>query len=276
MSLYKTLKAAKLGTAPDVYTTLRAQIAPFAKGGRTPTEKELEDTPPLSFSANGDNLIAWAVYGNMTQTGTPTPSNPIYPTEFGDIVTTGEHSGEYTITITNSGTTTNIYLDEPLRKIASYSDIKSKSAETRNIKKIVFTGEENWTKNTTAVSGTSLFLMAITDALADVAPICTHYIGSNANSYKKIPTNGITVSVMSGSTQRMVVNMGDTFTETEEFTSYLAEQYAAGTPVCLWYVLAESTTESIEAPAIPTVNGSNTIDIDKTLPPSKMYIKYKE
>ena len=55
MSLYDILKSAKIGAAPDMLTKLRAQIAPFAKGGYT--EKELEAVPPLSFIANGQSLL---------------------------------------------------------------------------------------------------------------------------------------------------------------------------------------------------------------------------
>ena len=61
MSLYDILKSAKIGAAPDMLTKLRAQIAPFAKGGYT--EKELEAVPPLSFIANGQSLLDWSIDG---------------------------------------------------------------------------------------------------------------------------------------------------------------------------------------------------------------------
>ena len=39
---------------------------------------------PKTIIGDGTALSAWSMKGNMTQSGTPTPSNPIYPTECGD------------------------------------------------------------------------------------------------------------------------------------------------------------------------------------------------
>ena len=83
-----------------------------------------------------------------------------------------------------------------------------------------------------------------------------------------------------------------TETTLENWKSYLAAQYAAGTPVTVWYVLAEPETAVVNEPlmkidgyadtvsmeqagvSIPTNNGSTVIDYDGTLKPSEMYIKY--
>lgn len=70
-------------------------------------------------------------------------------------------------------------------------------------------------------------------------------------------------------------------------------EYANGTPVTIWYVLAEPTTGIVNEPLrkigdyadtisyeqagvqIPTLHGNTVIDVDTTLKPSEMYIKYK-
>ena len=39
---------------------------------------------PQTIIGDGQNISAWSMKGNMTQSGTPTPSNPIYPSECGD------------------------------------------------------------------------------------------------------------------------------------------------------------------------------------------------
>jgi hypothetical protein len=77
-----------------------------------------------------------------------------------------------------------------------------------------------------------------------------------------------------------------------DFKSYLAAQYAAGTPVTVWYVLDEPETDIVNEPLmkigdyadtvsceqagvqIPTNKGSTTVDVDTTLKPSEVYIKY--
>ena len=79
-----------------------------------------------------------------------------------------------------------------------------------------------------------------------------------------------------------------------ELKSYLATQYAAGTPVTVWYILATPETVTINEPLrkigdyadtvsyeqagvpIPTLNGNTVIDVETTLKPSQMYIKYDQ
>ena len=78
-----------------------------------------------------------------------------------------------------------------------------------------------------------------------------------------------------------------------DFKSYLAQQYTNGTPVTVWYVLATETTGIVNEPlrkigdyadtvsyeqsqvSIPTLHGNTVIDVETTLKPSQMYIKYK-
>ena len=55
---------------------------------------------------------------------------------------------------------------------------------------------------------------------------------------------------------------------------YLAAQYAAGTPVTVYYVLATPTTETVTAPTIPTTGGTATIDVDTTVKPSEISLTY--
>ena len=77
---------------------------------------------PASIIADGENASA-IIYGNMTQTGTPTPASPIYPSECGELV-----SSNYTIPVISGGVTTSINLN------SVQSD--------RKIKKIALTGAE--------------------------------------------------------------------------------------------------------------------------------------
>ena len=48
------------------------------------TETETFTTLPKTIIGDGQNISAYTIKGNMSQSGTPTPSNPIYPTEVGD------------------------------------------------------------------------------------------------------------------------------------------------------------------------------------------------
>lgn len=46
--------------------------------------KTMTGNPPLTFESYPGGLTNYQIYGNMTQNGTPMPSNPIYPQECGD------------------------------------------------------------------------------------------------------------------------------------------------------------------------------------------------
>lgn len=78
-----------------------------------------------------------------------------------------------------------------------------------------------------------------------------------------------------------------------DFKSFLAAQYANGTPVTVWYVLATPETGIVNEPlmkigeyadtisfaqagvTIPTVAGANTLTINTTVQPSSMSITGK-
>jgi len=71
--------------------------------------------------------------------------------------------------------------------------------------------------------------------------------------------------------------------------AYLASEYAAGTPVTVWYVLETPTEGIVNEPLykigdyadelttttpIPTAKGSNTLTVDTTVQPSEVSITY--
>ena len=98
-------------------------------------------TLPADVYADGTNATV-GLKGNMVQTGTPTPSSPIQPSECGDLETSGAKAGQYKIPILNNSQTTNVYLGEV--------------QTTRKIKKLVFDGTENW-----ELAVTNLFTLTI-------------------------------------------------------------------------------------------------------------------
>lgn len=239
--------------------------------------KQLEGVPPLTFTAIGNPLISWSIYGDLTQTGTPTPSSPIIPSETGDIVTSGEHSGEYILPIECGGETTPVYTAEPLRKIGDYIDYKSNSAEYRAIGKYIITGQEAWYGYSQTVSGKGASLQ-ISDMFVNGRDngFCNAFKAQYSPNQSSI--DGITFGVNNNSiyiTFSVDTATALNLTNTQSIKDYFAEQYANGTPVTVWYVLATPTTTTVEAPEIPTVNGSNTFDVDTSLKPSNVYIEYQ-
>ena len=261
------------GKAPDLYTAL------LAKNLRRDGEvKTLSGIPPLTFSSNGQPLLDYLISGNTVQSGTPTPDSPVMPQGTGDLETSGEKVGQYKIPISSAGQTTPVYLGEV--------------ETTRKIKKLVLDGTESWR----TTSG-RMYLDALSEdyirASGVITCICTHYSAQEqVGSASRVNEGCITLG-SDPANQRLYI-YDTNISTTTDFKTYLAQQYAAGTPVTVWYVLAEPETGIVNEPLmkigdyadtvsmeqagvqIPTARGTNTIDVLTDVKPSEVYIKYKE
>ena len=331
-------------------------------------------TLPSTIYTNGTPLNSWSIYGAMSQSGTPSPSAPIYPQEVGDktaqlipeivqggvsanngaissssnrvrtdyvsvvagktytvyggnlmisasafynngvYVAAGIQSSGYTKTFTvpkganqtaigfrnlegtditpsdisgymlnegsyalpyepygvkfpivSGGTTTTVYSAEAIRAIGTYVDIKSDSQEDRVIKKLVLTGQENWRTHETL---THRFEYVTGNAVINTVGLSSHYImdvkSDNTYDHYYLTTQGL-------------LYMFDTnYSDATSWKAYLAAQYAAGTPVCVWYVPSTATTTSVTTPAIPTSFGENIINVGTTLTPPRVDVSYTQ
>ena len=222
----------------------------------------LSGTSSITFDSDGTPLTAWSISGNMVQTGTPTPSVPIQPTECGDLVTTGEHAGQYAIPITLTGQTQTVYLSEPLRKIGDYADtVEHDGTVTRKIGKAEMTGTETWYS---AGSGTALrFYTRIQDTVASSPVVCTHFTDSDGTTANTCDIN---------SSRNFVCNNSSLASTVDDWKSYVSQQYQNGTPVTVWHVLATPTTETVTVPTLTPTKGSNTMSVGTTLQPSEVSI----
>jgi hypothetical protein len=234
----------------------------------------LTGIPPLSFKADGKPLISWSMKGNGSQSGTPTPENPVMPTFCGKLVGT-----DWTIQITCAGQTVPVYLGQ--------------TQTVRRVKKLVLDGTENWQKNDASPNNSLYYLSGLTGkAQADCT--CTHFRQSSTT----YPANN-QISAKAGEKMiyiylsKAIIDTMPSGNTKEGFKEYLAQQYAAGTPVTVWYVLAEPETGIVNEPlykigdyadelsstdagvTIPTINGSNTLTVDTDLQPSEMSITYR-
>jgi hypothetical protein len=150
----------------------------------------------------------------------------------------------------------------------------------RRIRKLVLTGEETFV-NASTQTVSRLRTNFTQKAMANNTALlfCSHYF-ANAGSRD----GAVTLSSDGGT-----IYFGDNVhaTDADTFKQYLREQYAAGTPVTVWYVLAEPETGIVNEPLakigdyadelsstipIPTVKGANVLTVDTTLPPSSMSI----
>lgn len=137
--------------------------------------------------------------------------------------------------------------DNPLNGISTYKDTLNLATGdvTRHIKKLVLTGEENWQESQR--SGGYRFVLGIQSALQSDTTVgaksyCTHFkLVGTGQTYAQ--NNAYTISV----TSEILMTLGET-ERLADFTTYLAAQYTAGTPVTLWYALETAETSSITVP----------------------------
>lgn len=162
----------------------------------------------------------------------------------------------YKLPILSNSTVTNIYLGEV--------------ETTRRIKKLVLTGKENWAKRT---YGNPKHTFEYAMIFRIIKGLCSHYANYTAAYIDRV--DGV---YLSNTTTIIITDLR--FTAVTDFRDYLAAQYAAGTPVTVWYVLAEPETAIVNEPLmkigdyadtidntqanvqIPTYKGTTTIDYD--------------
>lgn len=267
--IIKNAKTAGLG-APDFYSGLFARNS----GAAVWPSKTITGVPPIIFKSDGTPLTAWQIDGNMVQDGTPSQYAPIYPAEFGDLIESGEHAGEYAVQITNAGQTQTVYLSEPLRKIDDYVDTFGISigGANRRIRKMVFDGTEAF-YSTSYGHDNVYFILDVGELNTYIGDtiVCSHFQYANISS----ANNNIGCDVINSSQNqdRLAIRPHNVSTMSEnDFKQWVADQYSAGTPLTVWIVRTSPITETITAPTIATVRGSNTLTIGTTLQPSSVSI----
>ena len=207
--------------------------------------------------------------GNTLQSQTPSPTSPVIPAGCGDLETVGVKAGQYKIPISSAGQTTAVYLGEV--------------ETTRRIKKLVLTGKEtDWLKASSTYPG--CFYKSTSLSAIQTQMYCTHLPYIAVSDFEP---EAITIS---GSKRiNLWFEQFDKDTTVEDFKAYLQQQYAAGIPVTIWYVLATPETAVVNEPlrkigdyadevsgiTIPTIAGANTISIGTTLQPSEVIATYK-
>lgn len=146
---------------------------------------------------------------------------------------------------------------EMLLKVDDYQDVQSilDGVVTRKVGIKVFNGTENWTMTSGNISnsyGIGIIGMLVG---SNYIRLCSHF---KQNTVYSDMANG--EFFCGASTTRFNVKYDATSTE-EQFKQWLADQYAAGTPVIIVYPLATPTTESVTGQTLQVTDGDNTLEI---------------
>lgn len=161
---------------------------------------------------------------------------------------------------------TNIYLDEPLRKIDSYVDyIDSKNSKAvRNVKEFELTGKQNLNLNSyfTNAYGYSIQTSYVNDYLKSSLYGFSNYFIKQNHSSK------LTSGILFGQNINMIIPYEANLPTVEDFKGKLKELYDSGNPVKIYYIMSEENSVNAELPKIQVPEGAVDISIDTSLKPS--------
>ena len=168
--------------------------------------------------------------------------------------------------------TTNIYLDEPLRKIGNYADyidFKEKKV-VRYIFKHVLTGDElvqkigkdyDWSDNS--------YFIFYDDTLFK-GGLCNYYLVTSNKYYDK----GLYLN-----SSALAIFKDSSVSSAEELNTFFKEKYTLNNPVTFIVPMlyrdskkVKMTTEEVLLPSINTLNGFNTLKVDTNLKASDIQV----
>lgn len=162
---------------------------------------------------------------------------------------------------------TNIYLDEPLRKVGDYADyIDFKNQKVvRNIKEVTFDGTENWYYRDTD----NIIYLTINNLTPSAYCYSTHFLSEatrdTINPYFR-PVTGI-LRLYQWSNNIV-------YSSADEFKAFLENQNIAGTPLIVDYILSTPIEENISLLPLQTFKDTNIISTDTFVQSSNINVKY--
>jgi hypothetical protein len=171
--------------------------------------------------------------------------------------------------------TTNIYLNEPLRKIrdyADYIDYKNKKV-VRKIKEYIITGQESVTAYATNTQDKWRMFVSVPNVLSGiesnvVGVLSSHYLGITATeTYTR--NRGMSVHKLPS----FVIIYDDNYQTVDSLKAFLQEQYTNGTPVKAVYI-SDLKEEPIDIPQLETFDETTEFYIETKIAPSEIKIKY--
>lgn len=253
-------------------------------------EKEISGIPPLTFNSIAGTLKNYRIYGNTVD-----------GESVGDAVTDSQsvNYGKYKIPVTltaGSAETTNIYLDEPLRKVgdeAEYVDYETQkqhrvrknllqnTATSQTINGVTFTVNEDGsvTCNGTASNAAWFVLNNSFDIYApDERIVSIGNNGSTSTFYMNISYVGNITSSFNYSRTihqnvyvQLVIASGYTCNNLTFYPMIRKADIEDDT----YEPYIENTEVDVTLPEIAVTAGTNTLTVGTEVQPSNVYIKYE-
>lgn len=248
----------RLDEIPKIYDTAITTTSPWSS-------KQIVDTLCPPIEETGNPVVCYPVAGYplgvkakwepvQEGSGTPSPEN-IRPIKGRDSVTITRQEDNQVITLS-------------LPETVYGGEVDAVSGEGQETwKRLTLDGTEKWEIQTTIIPGKFGFVLRTPGIATPENPgikgdiVCSQYPAVTANDTYQCKS-GISVEAQENYYFRIYndTHAGET---ADEWKSYLAAQYAAGTPVQVCYKLAEPVPfTAAGAQPIPALSGTNTLLTD--------------
>lgn len=196
-----------------------------------------------------DNVGFFRIQYNFTNSGTGTENVLIYNSAY-DLNSIYTDGTVETIKDSLNNTAT----AEMLLKVGNYQDAQSiiDGVVTRNLRVVVFDGTENWAVNSMISHHFTCKLPNQFDSSIAYKPTyCTHFLSDSGVDDNTCKLQYRLFSIRYDAANENI----------NTFKQFLANQYAAGTPVIVIYPLKTPTTESVSGQALQVTEGNNIAEI---------------
>ena len=258
----------------------------FWSNYRAIVDFEVEGVPPLTYKAIEGTLENYRIYGDT-----------VNGENVGDLITEGEHAGEYSVPVTvTNGTnteTTNIYLPEQIKKVgdeAEYMDytdqklhrVRANLSEVNEFSNSITDTSNKLTiwvqqgKDQSFEFPSQLNIFTITEPTT----ITTYITITNGNDSIRIKHNGsqrdIVIDIVRGlspgvySVSFNVLNYDHTTVGGVVINNIMVNKGSAPFP---YEPYIENTDIDVTLPELPTLTGTNVLTVGTVVQPSKVYIK---
>ncbi len=201
---------------------------------------------------NGTPVTIWYALNTATTETVTVPSIPTTEGANSITVDTTVQPSEFLATWTGWHNayvkeSTALLTSNPLCGLDTYKDTLNLATGecTRKVRKYVVTGQENWQKSGRYIG--SFYCYDLGQGGVITTAICTHaeytVIGDSTYHYGTFALEGTTQN------KTLDLYLGEADWSADDFKAYLQQQYAAGTPVTVWFVRATPITETITVPS---------------------------
>ena len=221
------------------------------------------------------SIVNYKIYGNSVQNGTPTQNSPVEVESVGEY---DEETGKYKIPVICSSEngrsfTTDIYLDEPLRKVGNYRDYIDfeRSVLVRNVGVDEFTEDVNYPLYNLDAYKFYGYYKTIKDMKSGTrqAGFCTHI--KNTKGEKSSIWFGVSNHTIYFSLPDVYNSASTNAEKKQAIKDWLV---SLEEPFLVYYPLDTQTETPIKLPKLPSIRGTCVYSTETQIQPSNIEFSY--